>query len=592
MPFFDFVVAALLGPLTGWLVLSGLDDLCLYFAWALTQLRPKAAPPTQEQLFEHPRKLLAIFVPLWQEHEVVRQMVLHNLTALKYDRVQIFIGAYPNDPKTCDEVRWLEGQMDRVHLAQVPHDGPTSKADCLNWVYQRMLREEQRLGQKFEAIITHDAEDLIHPESLHWINFYLDQVDMVQVPVLPLATPAWELVHGIYMDEFSEFQTRDLQVRERFGGFLPSSGVGTGFSRRALESLADSDADRIFDPACLTEDYENGFRLKAMGYGQTFLPVFRREGSLVATREYFPRKWKAAVRQRTRWVTGIVWQGWEKHGFGGGLSQQWWHWRDRKGILGNPIGCLANVLFVYMLVRWETVMALLADSWVVQAMPFTLAMAVLHVTSRMAIVKQYYSWPITLLVPVRIVLANWLNTSASLRAMGRYWKAKWQGQGLVWLKTTHQYPTKSDLGAHRPPLEEILVKNQYVTAAALAEAQAGKPADVTLPDWLLITNVLPEEELWEAMALQHCLPLDQVESSSVRPAVAQALPATVADQFRLVPIEIVDGQLHVAGDVPPEGDLAEALREYTSFAIKFHLVPRSNYEQLRREAALLFEHAE
>ena len=31
------------------------------------------------------------------------------------------------------------------------------------------LLEEERRGQRFELIVTHDAEDLIHPDELRWI---------------------------------------------------------------------------------------------------------------------------------------------------------------------------------------------------------------------------------------------------------------------------------------------------------------------------------------------------------------------------------------------------------------------------------------
>ena len=59
----------------------------------------------------------------------------------------------------------------------------------------------------FEVIVTHDAEDLIHPDSLRWINHYMQEYDMVQVPVLPLPTPGRRLTHGVYCDEFAEFTT-------------------------------------------------------------------------------------------------------------------------------------------------------------------------------------------------------------------------------------------------------------------------------------------------------------------------------------------------------------------------------------------------
>ena len=122
-------------------------------------------------------------------------------------------------------------------------------------------------------IVTHDAEDLIHPEELRWINYYSGRFDFVQTPVLPLPTPLRKFTHGIYCDEFAEYHTRDMTVRPISGGFVPSSGVGTGYRRDALETLARARNNQIFEPEALTEDYVNGLRLFRLGCTQTFRAV-------------------------------------------------------------------------------------------------------------------------------------------------------------------------------------------------------------------------------------------------------------------------------------------------------------------------------
>ena len=124
-------------------------------------------------------------------------------------------------------------------------------------------------------MVTHDAEDLIHPEAFSFINAYADEYDMVQIPVLPLPTPLREFVHGIYCDEFAEWQIKDMRARQLMGSFVPSNGVGTGYTRRALEKLATAEHNLIFEPACLTEDYENGLRLHKLGCKQMFVPLIK-----------------------------------------------------------------------------------------------------------------------------------------------------------------------------------------------------------------------------------------------------------------------------------------------------------------------------
>ena len=70
----------------------------------------------------------------------------------------------------------------------------------------------------------------------------------------------------------------------------------------------------------------------------------------MATREYFPRTTKTAIRQRTRWVTGIALQCWERRGWTGSLRTRYWFWRDRKGLMANPLSLLTNFLFLTGLV--------------------------------------------------------------------------------------------------------------------------------------------------------------------------------------------------------------------------------------------------
>ncbi len=272
----DVAVAHCLFPLALIILISGLDDLALdaicLWAWLRRRLRAHLAISSTGSREE---KRIAIFVPLWHEHAVIAGMVEHNVSAIHYGNYHFFIGAYPNDDPTLDAVRDLEARFPQVHLAVCPHNGPTSKADCLNWIYQRMLLFEEHHGTRFDIVVTHDAEDLIHPEAFSFINAYADEYDMVQIPVLPLPTPMREFVHGIYCDEFAEWQIKDMRVRQLMGSFVPSNGVGTGFTRRALEKLATAEHNLIFEPACLTEDYENGLRLHKLGCKQMFVPLIK-----------------------------------------------------------------------------------------------------------------------------------------------------------------------------------------------------------------------------------------------------------------------------------------------------------------------------
>lgn len=440
-----------------WAVLSGADDLFILLAWAIYGGRlEKAFPKPPAQIRE---KRTAILIPLWREAGVVRQMVEHNLSTLRYSRVELFLGVYPNDPETIAEVQQLEAVYANVHVTLCPHNGPTSKADCLNWIFQRLLLFEESTGWKAEALVTHDAEDIMHAEELRWISHYLDRFDMVQIPVLPWPTPPWDLVHGVYCDEFAEYQTKDIPARMLLGGFIPSNGVGTGYRREAIERLAETEGNRIFSPECLTEDYENGYMLHRLGFRQAFIPLARLGGTIVATREYFPRRLQAAIRQRTRWITGIVLQSWQKHGWSGGWGDRYWWWRDRKGIVGNPMSHFANLLS--MAVAFYLTGSAGDAGMRLRGILFThpvaasvtgmlLFLQAVSLGMRMGAVGHIYGWKFALGVPLRVPVANAINTLAAARAAVRFFAARWTGEPLVWLKTEHSYPSRATLLAVEP----------------------------------------------------------------------------------------------------------------------------------------------
>jgi len=440
--------------------LSSLDDLCLdaAFLYRLITRWFRAdrvqTLPDESELNNEPHRRIAVFIPLWREHRIIGKMLEHNLASCRYEPCDFFIGTYPNDPETVAAVRAAEWRYPNVHLSMCPHDGPTSKADCLNWIFQSLVLYEEQHGIRYEVVVTHDAEDVIHPDSLPLINHFIAHYDMVQVPVLPIGTAPGEITHGLYCDEFAEFQSKDIPVRQMWGGFLPSNGVGTGYSRRILEKLAEAHSNRVFESVCLTEDYENGYRIHALGGSQIFLPLQYPREKLVATREYFPRTFRAAVRQRTRWTMGIALQGWERHGWRVPLRQLYWFWRDRKGLVGNLVAPAANVLFLYGLATW-ILSRTRAELWQFGAPLHAIAwlcwpallLTLLHLAVRVLCVRNVYGWALAAGVPFRAMWGNWINLLATVSAIYRYLAARMHGRPLVWLKTEHMYPNRAALAS-------------------------------------------------------------------------------------------------------------------------------------------------
>jgi adsorption protein B len=209
----------------------------------------------------------------------------------------------------------------------------------------------------------------------------------------------------------------------------------------------------------------------------------------MAVREFFPKQWGTALRQRTRWVTGIALQGWERFGWAGTYSEVYWFWRDRKGLVSNPLGFIANAVFVYGLAtRMWTRLTPLA----IELTSVTLAFQVLRMAVRMTCVAHVYGVVFALGVPLRLPYANLLNAAATVRAVVRYVYARMRGLPLRWVKTEHSYPTRAALLVHKRPLGEILVGSGCLNAASLHRALAACPQGTRLGEFLVAIGALKE----------------------------------------------------------------------------------------------------
>lgn len=589
----DAALAAALLPLGAWILLSGLDDLFLFAAWIASRLRrPAVPPPGAAALLALPEKPIAIFVPLWLEAAVIAEMLEHNMAAIRYRNYHFFIGVYPNDEATADTVRRVQSRFSQVTLCETPHDGPSSKADCLNWIFQHMLLYEQEHGVRFDIVLTHDAEDLIHPEELHWLNYYCEHYGMVQTPVLPLPTPLRELTHGFYCDDFAEFHGKDLPARHFLHGFIPSSGVGTAYRRDALEALAATESGRIFQPQSLTEDYENGLRLHHLGIPQIFVPIVFRDRQPVATREFFPRHFRAARRQRTRWITGISFQGWQHHGWGRTWRTAYWLWRDRKGLVGNPLSLAASAIFIYGLTGWLHAtlngvhwalgeqIARTVPSWL---LPATTVLAAQQAAARVYFSARVFGLPFAVFAPLRAMLGHTLNSAANAAAFYQYAHARLLGRPLVWFKTEHAYPNLAALRQHKRPLGEILVASGYLSAERLDSALASKPAHLRLGEHLVELGWLTEMELYQALSRQQSLPAIDIEPVEIDRSVARLLPARVVHGLQVIPIGVKAGCLYLATPQVPSEELHAEIARFTRLALRFSLVTPANFRQLCAE---------
>lgn len=572
-------MVACLAPLAIWILISALDDLFVAVVWLISRRQPFPWP-SESDLNGAPERRIAILVPLWHEHRVIGQMLERNLASIRYSRYEIFAGVYPNDELTESQVAEIATRHSRVHLAMLPHEGPTSKGDCLNWIWLRMREYEARHSVRFDIVVVHDAEDLVDAESLRLINWFARDYQMVQIPVLALPTPWHQFTHGIYCDEFAEYQQKDIPVRQRLRGFLPSNGVGTGFAREALERLAGTRNGCVFDPECLTEDYENGFRLFELGYRQVFIPlqVRRRAPAPVATREYFPSRLRLAIQQRSRWVAGITLQGWARHGWRAPWRQRYWLWRDRKALAGNLLSPISNLLFFCWMADGGAFVSL--PDWLVRIYDAAFTMSLAQVSARTVCSARIYGWRFAAATPLRAWWANLVNAAATIDAIRQFAAARWKHTALLWRKTEHSYPMYPSAASGERRLGELLIRMHLLSEAELNEALSTQPRGLRLGEYLVHLQKVSEEHLYQALSVQAGVELGAPRATEWSVKIARSLPLAAIRRWCVLPYRIDAGQLHLATPYVPTEEVTQALSKYCSLDLRFRLVRPAEFEGL------------
>ncbi|MEG3181443.1 glycosyl transferase family protein [Sphingomonas sp. LT1P40] len=438
---------AMLFAAIGFLI-GGIDDLAVDLAYLWCRIcnwfRPE--PP---RALDKPAGRIAIFIAAWDESAVIGQMLRATLARYDYPDYRLYVGVYPNDTATIAIVEAVAAIDARVRPVIGLNPGPTTKADCLNSLWRTLLDDESREGEA-HAVVLHDAEDLVHPDELRVFAAYLTDHAAVQVPVLPLPDPRSPLISGHYLDEFATAHTVHLAVRETLRAGIPFAGVGCAIDRKMLARIADARGGDPFDDTSLTEDYELGLTVAALG-GRTKLARVRDgDGELVAVRAYFPAALSAAVRQKARWMTGIALAGWDRVGWGraGAIGDHWMRMRDRRATLAIPVLAIAYLA----LVAWG--LSLAGHGVTATAMPLPEGAmrwllginAVLlgwRVLCRALCTGRAHGWRQAALSVPRIFVANLVALLAARRALKIYWPTL-DGKRPHWEKTAHHFPDQNE----------------------------------------------------------------------------------------------------------------------------------------------------
>lgn len=431
------------------LILGGLDDLVMDLLYIVRGLWRSATvyrrhPRVTMATLPPPRRPgpLAIFLPAWDEAAVIGDTIGAMRARWGGQDFHLFVGTYPNDPDTIHAVAAHSHADARVHLVIHRLHGPTTKADCLNRLWRAMRREELASGERFKAVILHDAEDRVHADELRLFDVMTERFDMVQLPVRPLLNQQSRWIAGHYADEFAEAHGKFLTLREAIGAAVPSAGVGCAFARDALAHVAQWRDGEPFDPSSLTEDYEIGLLLAEMGRRTVFVRMRDAHGALICTAEHFPDTLPAAVRQKARWFAGIALSGWDRLGWRGRWQERWMRLHDRRA------GLAAVILFAAYVGAMIQAMLLVGALFAGQAPPpfapiLASAMTITgwlmawRLVVRAVFSARAYGWKQGLMAVPRAMVANLIAMLAARRAVMLYARQLLHGR-VVWDKTVHR----------------------------------------------------------------------------------------------------------------------------------------------------------
>ena len=556
------------------LAVLGLDDLVIdllfwlrrLWRWLTVYRRHHHAD--EGLLYASAEQPLAIMVPAWNEVGVVGEMARLAAMSLDYENYQIFVGTYPNDAATQGDVDAVCQRYSNVHKVVCALPGPTSKADCLNNIIAAIFQFENDAKLTFAGFILHDAEDVISPLELRLFNLLVSRKDLIQVPVYPfLHRHWWNFTANHYADEFAELHGKDVPIREALVGQVPSAGVGTCFSRRAIMRLLDEGEGIAFSTQSLTEDYDIGIRLQQHGMAEIFvrfsmrdpalaplrerrLGVNRRESQVICVRENFPDTLATAVRQKSRWITGIVFQGSRTLAWSRNPMLNYFLWRDRRGGISNLIGLISMLLavqlgLVWLLTqeRWSgwTYPSVLGDSPYLSAVLWFNGLLLLNrVVERVYFTSSFYGLAPGLMAIPRMVWSNWINFFANVRAY-RQVAALGDSRRVAWDKTTHVFPSVAS-GSSSQPLGQILLQQGALDAAQLAQGlqTCGRRR---LGRTLLSSGVIGGPQLAAALAEQQGLQWRDLDPFALDRQQIAAFPIRLAYKYSVLPIGMEGGQL-------------------------------------------------
>ncbi len=421
-------------------VFTGIDDFFWDIITIFKRLTTKNKKIDMGVLYKQPPKLIALIVAAWHEENVLFDVIENIILSQQYPQsmYHIFLGVYPNDEATIQVAKNLEEKYKNVHCIINLKNGPTSKAQNINYVFSRIKEFEERRGWEFATFTIHDSEDVVHPYEFKVTNYLIDKHPALQFPVFPLIKKPTlsnffsNITTNTYADEFAENHFITMVGRHKSGAFVPSAGTGFSLSRQTIESLG----EKVLPEESITEDYRLSLTLYEKGIQMYYvLEKIERYDSYgkvswdyIATRSMFPNTFKTAVKQKTRWTLGITMQSYRlKDLFKNNIPfiGRYSLYRDQKAKISNLLSVLGYPVLIYFIISLFfpliAIYPLYSPSWYL-SLVVTVMMIERQVFRGIALYNVYgmrsvfYGVLFPPFLPIRIIWGNIINLVSTYKA--------------------------------------------------------------------------------------------------------------------------------------------------------------------------------
>lgn len=345
--------------------------------------------------------------------------------------------------KTLDEI---DEKINNLNNLTAPEDlSVTDKkfddkvSDAFKNLEDRIETRENDLHKKlFDSFY----EESKKPEAKE--NIVKDKLERIDEQIKDIKSSISSLYTDQKVVSSSAVEGRLKQIEEKLDDDKPKSHV---VPHGAITLRPKQKKEGLFNDVNLTEDYELGFRFYQLGFKTGFFNVKLDkddEASRIATAEFFPNTFWSSVKQRSRWVAGIVFQNWKAHKWAGNISTKYFLFRDRKSIFSFVSAFLSNIVIMYFVFSilskvfgWNHVTSLVGHSSVIWwLMIANLFFMISRLSHRFVFTYNWYGFKYAFFSIFRLPLDTVINFFAIARSISVYKNTKSQTKA-VWDSTAH-----------------------------------------------------------------------------------------------------------------------------------------------------------